>query len=415
MKTKTLRYSGVAFLLATASPSFASQALMPVRTPAIVSSEILDLLGIPAEKSDKALGLSYAELRPEQAAAIGHYMHANGRCGGFEALAASIESDAAFAELMQPLKKAETSRALFATHLTSLNAAPVVARQDLLQAFDDVSAEKQQAWVQFLSSFPSRYHNTSDPNVHVRAIQARLEEIAKTSKLPITIELISHQRTPQKSIRARILGSKRPTEIVVIGGHLDSISGWFGREAAPGADDNASGSANILESFRLLSQMAQPDRTIEFYWYAAEEIGLVGSAEIARDAKAANKDIVGALQLDMTLHPGDGPFTLASMEDFTSPWLRDLLVQINSAYALGAKIVGDKCNYGCSDHASWYQNGYPTVMPFESSFDNMNHEIHTPRDVINSASNFQHSALFTKIAMAFAWELANSDRREPKL
>jgi bacterial leucyl aminopeptidase len=408
MKQSTMGLMGLGLVCAQAF------AAVPARIPALAETATLEILEIPAVRSDKASGLSYVELRPEQASALGNYMHSKNRCGGFQVLPEPILSQAAFDSELKPLNEAEAARVLMASRLTRFSSAPLAARPELRAAFEQVSGENQKRWVDYLSSFETRYHNNADPNIHVRAVQAKLEELAKNSKLPISIELVSHTRTQQKSIRARILGSKRPTEIVVLGGHLDSTVGWFSRGRAPGSDDNASGSANILESFRILSQMSQPERTIEFYWYAAEEVGLVGSAEIARLAKEARKDVIGALQLDMTLFPGDGPFTLASMEDFTSPWLRQLLVELNTTYALGAQILADKCGYGCSDHASWYQQGYPTLMPFEASFDKMNHEIHTVRDVVTSASNFDHSALFTKIALAFAWELANSEVREPK-
>jgi len=412
MKQRNWGISGLGIFLLTGAVTVSAA---PMRTPAIAESATLELLGIESLQEDKVLGLSYAELKPEEAAALSHYMHSRGRCGGFQALPAPIGSNVSFASLMSPLRSAEATRSALAKHISTFSARPLAARPELLVAFDQVSAENQRKWVELLSSYPSRYHNTSDPNVHVRDIKARLEEMAKASNLPITIELVAHRNTPQNSLRARIEGSKNPTQVVVLGGHMDSTVGWFNQGRAPGADDNASGSANILEAFRILSQMPRPERSIEFYWYAAEEIGLVGSAEIAQAAKAARKDVIGALQLDMTLHPGEGPFALASMEDFTSPWLRQLLVELNGTYALGARIINDKCGYGCSDHASWYQQGYPTLMPFESSFDTMNGEIHSVRDVVNSASNFNHSALFTKIALAFAWELGNSELREPKL
>jgi leucyl aminopeptidase len=408
MKQSTMCLVGLGLVCAQA------MAASPARLPALAETATLEKLEIPAIRSDRASGLSYVELKPEHASALVNYMHSKNRCGGFQVLPEPILSQEAFAAELKPLNDAEAIRAAMSARISRFSAEPIAARPELRAAFDQVSGDNQKRWVDYLSSFETRYHNNADPNIHVRAVQAKLEELAKTSKLPISIELISHTRTSQKSIRARILGSKRPIEVVVLGGHLDSTVGWFSRGRAPGADDNASGSANIIESFRILSQMAQPERTIEFYWYAAEEVGLVGSAEIARLAKEARKDVIGALQLDMTLFPGNGPFTLASMEDFTSPWLRQLLVEINTTYALGAQILADKCGYGCSDHASWYQQGYPTLMPFEASFDKMNREIHTVRDVVSSASNFEHSALFTKIALAFTWELANSDVREPQ-
>jgi len=241
-----------------------------------------------------------------------------------------------------------------------------------------------------------------------------LQNIASQSSLEIVIDRISHNRTNQDSVRARIVGKTRPNEIVGLGGHFDSTVGWFSNDRrSPGADDNASGSANILEAFRIMSQMAQPERTIEFFWYAAEEIGLVGSAEIAQAYKRVDKDVVAVLQLDMTLEPGSGPMVIASMEDFTSPWLRELLVDANRTYDLGLSIIADECGYGCSDHASWFRQGYSTLMPFESSFREMNRDIHTEADTITNAANFEHSSTFTKIALIFAGELANSDRRAP--
>ena len=99
------------------------------------------------------------------------------------------------------------------------------------------------------------------------------------------------------------------------------------------------------------------------------------------------------------------------MTDFTSAWLRGYLVDLNDMY-IKAKIINDKCGYGCSDHASWHKQGYPTIMPFEATFSGMNSNIHTARDVINPDSSFQHAAIFSKIALAIALDLGNSTLRE---
>ncbi len=146
-------------------------------------------------------------------------------------------------------------------------------------------------------------------------------------------------------------------------------------------------------------------------WYAGEESGLLGSAEIAQTYKQKNANVVGVLQLDMTLFAGDGEFTLGSMTDYTSVFLRNLLVELNRLY-VNAKIIESKCGYSCSDHASWYRQGFPTLMPFEATMEKMNNQIHTTNDVINSSSNFRHSAMFSKIAIAFAMELGNSNLHE---
>jgi leucyl aminopeptidase len=231
-------------------------------------------------------------------------------------------------------------------------------------------------------------------------------------KIPYTVDLISHKSTRQKSIRVSLTGSERPTEIVAIGGHVDSINQeWFGGHAAPGADDNASGSACVLEALRIVSHGAQPQRTVEFFWYAGEESGLLGSAEIARDYKAQNKDVVGVVQLDMTSFAGAGSNTIASMNDFTSAWMRSYFVGINDAY-VKAKILDDRCGYGCSDHASWYKQGYPTIMPAEAPMRTMNTKLHTSKDLIDSDTSFGHAALFARAAVAVALDLGNSTARQ---
>jgi leucyl aminopeptidase len=270
--------------------------------------------------------------------------------------------------------------------------------------------------VQLLSAYTSRYHKGPQANQPIESLKAHIEKQIQGSPLAphIQVELINHTSTSQKSLRARVMGAARPNEVVVLGGHVDSINqDWFGPKDAPGADDNASGSSNLVEALRILAQQKQPERTIEFYWYAAEEGGLLGSAEIAKQAKASSRDIIAVLQLDMTLMPGEGEFVMGSMTDFTSAWLRSYFQELNRLY-LNAKIVEDKCGYGCSDHASWHRQGYPALMPFEASFGRMNPNIHTPRDILDSSLSFRHSALFSKLALAIALDLGNSNIRENK-
>ena len=107
-------------------------------------------------------------------------------------------------------------------------------------------------------------------------------ELAK-KRSDVTVELFNHSQWKQPSVIMTIRGSKLPQEVVVLGGHLDSIAGFWGRAnaRAPGADDNASGIATISEVIRLLVDGNYvPERTIKFMGYAAEEVGLRGSKEI---------------------------------------------------------------------------------------------------------------------------------------
>ena len=95
------------------------------------------------------------------------------------------------------------------------------------------------------------------------------------------------------------------------------------------------------------------------------------------------------------------------------------MTQVSSLTVFGGnrvgnkKILDDKCGYGCSDHASWHRKGFPALMPSEAMFDDMFPDLHTSKDVINSMSSFRHSAVFSKIAVAFAMDLGNSTSRAP--
>ena len=158
----------------------------------------------------------------------------------------------------------------------------------------------------------------------------------------------------------------------------------------------------------FLAQNIQPERTVEFYWYAGEESGLLGSAEIAQTAKRDGKNIKAVLQLDMTLYPGNGANTIASMSDFTAPWLRDYMNQINKTY-INANILDDKCGYGCSDHASWHRQGFATLFPTEATFNSVFQQIHTDKDVVSSVMSFDHALIFSKIALVFTIDLSQQN------
>lgn len=369
----------------------------------------LEPLFVHAESGTVLLRVTDSER--EAIAAEAHELH---RCGGYELisdvpLAASLNEARAFADgVFQELDKQAAKNQKVKTQSGGIGIPPMPppVDADIQRAVGEVSEQNLRDTVTFLASYPSRDHKSNDAAQAILAFKSRIEDTLKNSKVPYTIDLISHQSTPMSSIRLTFKGTSKAGETVVAGAHIDSINAsYFGSKVAPGADDNASGSANILEAARILSQGQAPNRTIEFYWYAGEEAGLLGSAEIAKDAKAAGKNIVGVLQLDMTLFPGDGEFNLGSMTDFTSQEMRDLLVQINRDY-IGATIVEDKCGYGCSDHASWYRNGYPTLMPFEATMNTMNGKIHTENDVVSSTSSFRHSVMFSKIAVAFLMTLS---------
>ena len=289
---------------------------------------------------------------------------------------------------------------------------PVInPKEDILSAVNQLSSAELKNWVTWITSFPSRYHKLEKPNVHVEALAEKLKTIMSASNHPYQIDMIDHKSTKQKSLRLRITGSTSPDDLVILGAHFDSIVS-YGNDFAPGADDDASGSANLLEVLRVLLKQERPQRSVEFLWYAGEESGLLGSAEIAESYKKTGKKVISVLQLDMTLFPGAGKNRLALITDYTSAWLNDILLKLSQAY-LTVEVLESQCGYACSDHASWHKNGFSAAMPFESTFDTYNKEIHTRNDVISPRLDFEHSLQFSKLAMAYVMELANSQATNP--
>lgn len=406
-------------LLFVASAAGAHNAPVEIFQTKPILADLKDLraLNIPVLAKDEESEVGYAVITPQMQQKIQERAHQVGKCGGFEDLSSQVSVQASMQTvtlqtILAPFAVMKARNDLY--EKAPFKAVALQQRADIMTAMDEVKEDNLRSYVTWLSSFPNRFNKSSTPNIHVDEMKTRLEAMLANTSLPYEVSLISHRSTAQKSIRVRLTGKDRPNEIVVLGGHLDSINqSWGGSgNAAPGADDNASGSANLIEALRILMDQPQAQRSIEFMWYAGEESGLLGSAEIAAQYKADKKDVVAVLQLDMTLFAGSGELVIGSMTDFTSAWLRDYVKAVNETY-LHARVVDDKCGYGCSDHASWYKNGYPAVMPFEATFKQSNQNIHTVKDVISPASNFKHSAVYSKLAIVMGMDLANSSARQP--
>jgi hypothetical protein len=101
----------------------------------------------------------------------------------------------------------------------------------------------------------------------------------------------------QSNVVATLPGARYPDQEIIVGGHIDSRSST---NSAPGADDDASGTAAVLEIARVLASSGyHPSATIRFIGFAAEEAGLVGSSHYAKEARSDERNIVFMLNFDM--------------------------------------------------------------------------------------------------------------------
>lgn len=217
----------------------------------------------------------------------------------------------------------------------------------------------------------------------------------------------------QNSIIATIPGKTNKT--IVIGAHQDSINLFFpSMFAAPGADDDGSGTVTILEALRVLLTskdivQGKSENTIEFHWYSAEEGGLLGSQAIFSEYEKEGRDVKAMLQQDMTgyiqatLDAGE-PESVGVITDYVDAGLTTFIKEVIGTYC-DIPYVETKCGYACSDHASASKAGYPSAFVIESDFKYSDQKIHTTDDKIEYLS-FSHMLQHAKMTLGLAYELA---------
>ena len=269
-----------------------------------------------------------------------------------------------------------------------------------------VSDAKIESTIRSLSDFKTRYYDSATGVQSMAWIYKKWENLT-ANRNDVSMKYFSH-KWKQPSIILTIKGSTSPAEVVVIGGHGDSISSGFGSvetKRAPGADDNASGIATITEALRILMNNSfKPKRTIKFMAYAAEEVGLRGSAEIAKQFKNDNVNVVGAIQFDMTNFKGSDK-SIHLVDDHTSSSQNKFIGEIIDTFV---KVPWGytRCGYACSDHASWTKNGFRASFPFEAAFNDKNRDIHSINDTIDKSNgNAIHAVDFAKLAVAYATQM----------
>jgi hypothetical protein len=201
-----------------------------------------------------------------------------------------------------------------------------------------------------------------------------------------------------RNLVVEIPGGARAKEIVVVGAHYDTVSD------CPGADDNTSGVAALLELTRIL-RAAHPARTMRFVafvneeppWFQTEDMG---SWVYAKHAHRLNENIVAALSMETigmysdaegsqqypagfgSLYPSKGNF-ISFIGNLSSRGLvRAAVASFRKATSFpseGAAVPAGIQGVGWSDHWSFWQEGYPAIMVTDTApFRNPNY--HQPGD-----------------------------------
>eukprot|EP01052_Picozoa_sp_SAG31_P002391 SAG31_NODE_84_length_27014_cov_3.743006_18_plen_460_part_00 len=164
-----------------------------------------------------------------------------------------------------------------------------------------------------------------------------------------------------RNIVARQPGIEFPDEIIVVGGHFDSLPSG---NLAPSAVDNGSGTVGVLALAKVFSQFSF-SRTIEYVAFGAEEQGLHGSAHYIELAQARGENIICALTMDMIGY--SNVYYGVTIEGTTSPpilELMDLAVANTEEFAPDLTIDTSTFSFG-SDHVSFQRAGIPAILAIE--------------------------------------------------
>ena len=173
----------------------------------------------------------------------------------------------------------------------------------------------------------------------------------------------------QYNVIARLEGTTAGSEVYVIGGHYDSYSNDDPYNIAPGVDDNGSAVAATFEVARVMKLAGyQPEATIEFSLFAAEELGLFGSRYLAAKAVEQNKDIRYVLNMDMIANNPDSLPIVYIGKYHNSEWAAIASADAYNTYSTLEGIVLNTWDPTGSDSYSYFLFGIPSILVQECNF-----------------------------------------------
>jgi Zn-dependent M28 family amino/carboxypeptidase len=227
----------------------------------------------------------------------------------------------------------------------------------------------------------SREHNAFKLPMLEQAAQYIENALDKAGYLPLAAQRFTAGDSAVRNIEAELKGGARASEIVVIGAHYDSVAG------APGANDNGSGVAALLELARL-AHGNRPARTVRFVAFVNEEPPFfkseaMGSLRYARRSRERGENIVAMVSLETIGYYSDRagsqryPFPLGFFYPSTGNFLafvsnlgsRALMHEAIASFRRHARFPSEGVaapaaipGVDWSDHWSFWDAGYPALM-----------------------------------------------------
>ena len=296
---------------------------------------------------------------------------------------------------------------------------PTVTEVDarIREMMNQVNMDSLEATVQYLQDYNSRLWNSTNAFSASDWIAGRMEALGlEVEQQPFYANTWTGSGQAAPNVIGIQRGTLYPDTYVVCGSHFDSFSyeAMYGGGTCPGADDNATGVASVLESARIMTQY-EFEYSIVYCAYGCEEMGLYGSEAYASRCQQQGMEILGYFNNDMNGYLyGDEIHIDCIYPNSVAP-IGDYYMNVANIYFPGMQVRHANLSGGDSDHTSFNQHGYMGIYPFEDA-NNYSPYIHTTNDLIGiSVNSWAMSQRYCQMNIGCLAEIANPVGEPPVL
>lgn len=298
-----------------------------------------------------------------------------------------------------PASNTASSSQSAAPNTASQSAVTGCTQQDIQKLVDSVNPARIQADVDYLSSNPalggSRHISLPGNPAAVQYVKSQFDAAGiQTTLQPFT----SSGGNTVQNVVGTIPG--KTTEFYVAGGHVDSISEPV--NTAPGADDNATGDAAVMEAARVLKTFSSClNKSLEFGIWNDEEEGMTGGAEYIK--ASPGKVIKGYYNYDREGYAQGGAECINfNYKVMNGEPLANKIVEVNTKYNIGLGGAAKESTATNSDHSSFWDAGLSAIWMSECVETPNKHQ---PTDTSSTVS-FTQVTKTAKVLVAALAELA---------
>ena len=219
---------------------------------------------------------------------------------------------------------------------------------------------------------------------HSTEVESFIEKELASYGLSVESDYFSYRGKSFRNIIGR-QSAQRAGSLIILGAHFDSVQG------TPGADDNASGVAVLLEAARLLAR-GRAGSQVLFCAFNLEELNMIGSGDFAKKLKSAGAKVAAMISLEMvgytdsklgsqkypfglrSFYPDRGDFVGVIGNWNSASLLRKFAREMRQVRGLPVETLSVPGNGGLipavrlSDHSPFWDAGYPALMVTDTSF-----------------------------------------------